>query len=74
MNGNKMTLKVLRTISGLTQEQVADAVKVNRITYSRWERYEAYPDVRQFFRLAEVFNCSLDDFYFPIDTSQKLAE
>lgn len=69
MNTNKMSLKVLRTISGMTQEQVAEAVGVNRITYLKWERYETYPDVKQLVKLSEIFGCSLDHFYFPVKTN-----
>ena len=68
MYGNKMTLKVLRTISNLTQEQVAKAVGVERVTYLKWEKYETFPNARQLIKLSEVLNCSLDDFYFPTDT------
>ena len=66
MNTNKMSLKVLRTISGMTQEQVAEAVGVSRVTYLKWERYETFPDVKQLVKLSEVFGCSLDHFYFPV--------
>lgn len=66
MNTNKMTLKVLRTIADMTQEQVADALGVSRATYIKWERYETYPDAKQLVKLADVFGCSLDHFYFPI--------
>ncbi len=69
MNTNKMTLKVLRTISGMTQEQVAEAVGVSRVTYLKWERYETYPDVKQLVKLSEVFGCSLDHFYFPVKSN-----
>lgn len=69
MKTNKMTLKVLRTISGMTQEQVAKAVGVSRITYLKWERYESYPDAKQLVRLSEIFDCSLDHFYFPVHTN-----
>lgn len=70
---NKLPFKAHRAIMGMTQQQVADAVGVNRVTYMSWEKYETFPDAMQLLKLSEVFMCSLDAFYFPVDTSQKLV-
>lgn len=61
----KYNLKVLRTMKDLTQEEVATAIGVHRMTYASWEKYETFPDVLQLIKLSEVLECSLDAFYFP---------
>ena len=65
----KLPFKAHRAINNMTQQQVANAVDVNRMTYASWEKYETYPDALQLVKLAEVFKCSMDDFYFPNETS-----
>ena len=69
----KLTMKVLRVKANLTQAQTAEKLGINRATYSKWENYETYPDALQLIALAKIFECSLDAFYFPVDTNQKLA-
>ncbi len=69
----KLPMKALRVASGYTQKEVAEFIGVSRVTYMKWENYESYPDALQLINLAKLFKCSLDAFYFPVDTSQKLA-
>lgn len=71
---SKLPLRALRASVGLTQEQVADAIGVNRNTYANWEKYITFPDVPQLLSLSRLFKCSLDTFYFPEKTSLKLAK
>lgn len=66
---DKYNLKVLRTMKDMTQEDVALAVGVHRMTYASWEKYETFPDVLQLIKLSEVLECSLDAFYFPTNAS-----
>lgn len=61
----KLPFKALRAIKGMSQKQVAESVGVNRMTYASWERYDTYPDAMQLVKLSEVFECSMDTFYFP---------
>ena len=61
----KLPFKVHRAKANMTQEDVAKSLGINRNTYSSWEKYKTYPDVIQLIRLADVFECSLDAFYFP---------
>lgn len=70
----KMPLKALRARVDLTQEQVAEKIGVDRMTYGNWENYKTYPDAVQLIKLSVVFKCSMDTFYFPFKTSQKLAK
>lgn len=70
---DKLPMKALRVASGYTQKEVAEIIGVSRITYMKWENYESYPDALQLINLAKLFKCSLDAFYFPLNTSQKLV-
>ena len=65
----KLPLKALRARVDLTQQEVADKVGVDRLTYGKWENYQTYPDAIQLIKLSEIFECSLDTFYFPLIAS-----
>lgn len=62
---DKLPFKAHRAIKNMTQQEVANGVGVNRMTYASWEKYETFPDALQLIKLGEVFGCSLDAFYFP---------
>ncbi|PAZ16247.1 hypothetical protein CLM62_08985 [Streptomyces sp. SA15] len=47
MSGKRQRLAQRRKASGYTQEQFADALKVDRTTVQRWERGEADPQPHQ---------------------------
>ena len=65
----KLPLKSLRAKVNLTQQQVASKVGVDRLTYGKWENYQTFPDALQLIKLSEIFECSMDTFYFPFDAS-----
>ncbi len=56
--GEKITK--LRKEQNLTQEQLADILKVSRQSVSKWERNVAYPDIEKLIRISKIFECSLD--------------
>lgn len=66
---DKLPFKAHRALNDMTQQDVANGVGVNRMTYASWEKYETFPDAMQLIKLANVFKCSLDAFYFPNDAS-----
>lgn len=66
---NKLPLKALRARVDLTQQQVAEIVGVDRLTYGKWENYQTFPDAKQLIILSHLFECSMDAFYFPLDAS-----
>lgn len=35
----------------------------------KWENYESFPDAMQLIMLANLFECSMDAFYFPVNAS-----
>lgn len=66
---DKLPLKAHRALNDMSQQDVAEKVGVNRMTYANWEKYETFPDAIQLIKLAQIFKCSLDAFYFPINAS-----
>ena len=54
-------LKEARINSGLTQEQVAEDIKVTRQTISNWENERSFPDIMNVIDLSNLYSLSLDD-------------
>lgn len=53
-------LKVLRKKQGLTQQEIADLVHVNRVTYTNWEKGKREPNFENLSMLACIFDVSID--------------
>lgn len=51
----------LRKRKGMTQSELADALNYSDKSVSKWERAEGTPDVFVLYKIAELFNISLDD-------------
>lgn len=62
MNTFGEQLKGLRKEKGLTQKQLADALKLDQSTISYWEQNKKLPDLRTFDKLASFFQVSMDRF------------
>lgn len=56
--GNKIA--DIRKSKNLTQEQLADLLKVTRQSISRWESDQTYPDMDKIIFLAEILDVSCD--------------
>lgn len=54
-------LKEARIRSGLTQEKVAEEIKVSRQTISNWENEKSYPDIINVIDLSNLYATTLDD-------------
>ena len=54
-------IKRLRTVKGITQEQLSVAMNVTCAAVSKWERGETYPDITLLQPLAYYFGVTLDD-------------
>jgi len=65
-----MTLEQLRIRVGLTQDQLAEKVGVNRVTISNWENGQT-PRVVYMRPLAEALGVSTVDVYDAIQETQK---
>lgn len=51
-------LKYYRHECGLTQQQVADRLKIERSTYTYYETGKTKPDINTLIKIAKVFNIS----------------
>jgi len=54
-------LLTLRKMNKLSQEQVAEAAGVSRQAYTRWEKGETAPDIKNCAALADFYGVSLDE-------------
>ena len=57
----KETLKELRTMKGLGQKELADALGTTSKTISHWETGYSEPSILQLIMLADYFEVTLDD-------------
>ncbi|MDD7347059.1 MAG: helix-turn-helix transcriptional regulator [Clostridiales bacterium] len=53
-------LKEARLQAGLTQEDVAEEIRVTRQTISNWETEKSFPDIVNVIKLSALYNISLD--------------
>lgn len=54
-------LKHQRELSGYTQKQVAELLKIAPRSYQRYELGEREPNIETLVQIANLFNISLDD-------------
>lgn len=64
-----MNIKSLRIAAGMTQEQFAAELSIERSTVSKWETGEAKPRTDTLLRIAMLLGCSVDDLF--TDESKK---
>ncbi len=54
-------LKSLRNKLNITQEELAERIKVSRQSVSKWECAESYPTMDNILELCKIFNCKIND-------------
>lgn len=54
-------LKAARVNAEKTQQQAADYVGKSKVTIQNYEAYTSKPDIDTAQKLAEFYNCTLDD-------------
>lgn len=59
MNFGK-NLQILRKMTNMTQEELAEKMRVSRQTISKWELGSILPEVEKLVDLSKMFNCSVD--------------
>lgn len=64
-------LRMLRSESGMTQEQVAEKLGVTRQALSSYESGRTRPDIDTLMRLAEIYGCDLHTLLYGPGDSQK---
>ena len=57
-------LKIYRKSNRLTQQRVADYLRVTRSAYAKYETMRT-PDIGVIIKLCKLYNTSLDDFFKP---------
>lgn len=56
-------LKELRKAENLTQQQLADELKISRVNYTRYENGSVRPDYETLIKIADFYDISLDDIF-----------
>lgn len=64
MNNIQITLEAARVNAGLTQEQAAINMGVDRSTIRRWEKGQKLPAIDDCKRLAEIYGIPFDFIFF----------
>lgn len=59
----KNHIKLLRVKHSLTQDQLAEVLGVSRQTIISLEKEKYNPSITLAFKLAEVFNCSIEEIF-----------
>lgn len=59
----KNNLKVWRAKKDITQEQLANEMKVTRQTINAIERGKYDPSIKLAFKMARFFECSIEDIF-----------
>ena len=59
--GKKFQIKQMRERAGLSQQQVADELKIRVGRYGDWERETREINLRDAIKLADMFKCTLDE-------------
>ena len=54
-------IKAMRERKGLDQQAVADALGITKRRYGNWEREDREINLRDAIRLAQLFDCTLDE-------------
>lgn len=56
-----MNLKSIRIQHNLTQKEVAEKIKTNRVNYNRYELEKGEPDINTLIKLADLYHVTLDE-------------
>ena len=56
-------LKELRLAENLTQQQLADKLKISRVNYTRYENDNVRPDYETLIKIADYYDISLDEIF-----------
>ena len=65
----QISLRAARVNAGLSQKDVAKALRVSNKTVSSWENGETFPSAKNITRLCKLYGMSYDDINFlPTDS------
>ena len=60
----KLSLKQIRLVRGISQEDMADKLHIHVNTYRQWEAEPLKVAVGNAFKIAEILNVSVDSIFF----------
>lgn len=63
-------LRFVREKFGYTQQQVANALNIDRSTYSYYETGKTSPDITTLLALSEIFSIGVDEFLIPLEPEE----
>lgn len=58
-----MSIASRRQSKGLTQQNLADELKINRSTVAMWEAGESFPRADKLPQLAHILGCTISDLF-----------
>ena len=64
-----MSIASRRQSKGLTQQNLADELKINRSTVAMWEAGESFPRADKLPALARILDCTIDDLFWENEKS-----
>lgn len=67
---NTHKLKSMRVLKKLSQQRIADLMRMNVMTYSAKENGIREFTVSEFLELCEILECSFDDIFMPKEPSK----
>lgn len=69
-----MGFKNAREKSGLTQQDLATVLGVDQSTVCLWETGKTQPRAKLLPKIAEIFNCTVDDLLSPDSSAEKKSK
>lgn len=60
-----MRIKEARLTAGITQEELAARMRVDRSTVTKWENGQSNPKVPVLLKLADILGCTVDELLRP---------
>ncbi len=67
----KITLRAARVNAGLTQDDVAKAIKKSKATIVHWEKGKTYIDEANFNFLCRLYGAETDDIFLPYESTNR---
>lgn len=67
-------LKELRESDGKSVQWLANQIGVSRHAIYKWERGKCKPDYEHLVKITDIFNVSLEDVFYQIDTQEQQSE
>lgn len=67
-----LTIRQMRLAKEITQQEMADKLNIHINTYAGWEKEPLSISIGNAFKIAEIFEVSIDDIFFGQETQQNV--